>query len=133
MSKVQPAFVTFEQAKLLKQKGFDERSNCFYKKSKTYVHESSCAHRAIGDNLIAAQHWQVVEWLWETYGIDVSVIPCKEKGTRSVEFQFRVINFSDPEIDEVLFEHQYNTRDSQHTTRREAYSAAIDYILKNLL
>ena len=76
-----------------------------------------------------SEQWQVVEWLWETY---VSVIPIRHKGEKSIRFQYRVINFSDCEIDEVLFEHQYNTSFDTFSTKQEAYSAAFDYILKEI-
>jgi hypothetical protein len=127
--------VTFEQAKLLKEKGFNYKVTKF----KDLVTNTEIDNAPLGNyNLtsqsvsIPEQH-EVVDWLWETYLIDVSTIPIREKGYRTVKFQFRVINFSDPEVDEVMFEHQYNSSLQHFSSKQEAYSAAFDYILKELI
>lgn len=140
MNKIEPQYVTFEIAKLLKEKDFNEMCRVFWgydctEEKNILIEENSPSfiNNRENNNLAAPEIWQVVEWFWEVYLIDISIIPFREKGSKSVGFQYRVINFSDPEIDEVMFEHQYNRSFHTFFTRKEAYLAAIDYILKELI
>ena len=134
MKKIEPPYVTFEQSVKLKEKGFDVEVNS------EILTNGFVNHHGIKKNwnfeqgfYSAPEQWQIIEWLWETYLIDVTVIPIRFRGERSVSFQYRVINFSDPEVDEVIFEHQYQRCFEQYTSRSAAYSAAFDYILNNIL
>jgi hypothetical protein len=139
MSKeINPTYVTFEQAKLLKEKGFNEITKSIYQYENLeidndYVNFRNSLFSYDYFEISAPEQWQVVEWLYETYGIDVSVIPVREKGTKSVYFQYRVVDFRDDNVDEVLYEHQYNRRFLISSTKKESYSAAFDYILKELI
>jgi hypothetical protein len=79
--------VTFEQAKLLKEKGFNYKVTKF----KDLVTNTEIDNAPLGNyNLtsqsvsIPEQH-EVVDWLWETYLIDVSTIPIREKGYSFME------------------------------------------------
>jgi len=158
---IKPVYTTFEQSKLLKEKNFNVECRSYFEFSLTSQrHEDDGYEGPFGwekgelnteygyfinnhknlDNsnkhwcfYARPEQWKVVSWLWETYLIDVSVIPVRYKGERSINFQFRVINFSDPEVEEVLFDHQYNTSFECLSTKEEAYSAAFDYILNNLI
>lgn len=129
---------TNTQAKLLKEKEFNEPCKMVWDNWNNLEEwYGSLLHRNSDKNssiyYSAPEQWQVIEWLFKTYLIDVSTIPFKEKGVRDIWFQFRVINFNDRNIEEVIFEHQYNTNFERFKTKQEAYSAAFDYVLTNLI
>lgn len=141
-----PTYVTFEQAKLLKEKGFDEKCLNFYCINTTcnYI-EIPCeysfavnANKDSEDNFgygktwSAPEQWQVVEWLrinhhiylWSRYvhtqpygKYDYIIVGIQNyKFTSVLEPINSVIN------SKVLFD-----------TPQEAYSAAFDHILKHLI
>lgn len=139
--------VTYEQAVLLKEKNFNIMCFYYYENgilTEPYLENGSSTdvdfRVDLSDLLDLYGKWssiisapeinQVIDWLFEKYLIDISVIPFREKGSKSIGFQYRIINFSDNEIDEVMFEHQYNTRGEVFTSKQEAYSKAIDDALK---
>jgi len=158
---IKPVYVSFDQAKILKEKSFIEPCNSYFelaltsqendqdgftgpfgwRKGELNTHSDYFINNHKSTDLSSEswymcarpEQWKVVGWLWETYAIDVSVIPIRFKGERTISFQYRVINFSDPEVEEVLFEHQYNMSFECFSTKHEAYSAAFDHILNILI
>jgi hypothetical protein len=111
---IKPVYVTFEQAKWLKEKGFDEECLYYFKKDGTHS-------LVISDDNYECQRpeqWQVVEWLRINHGIWVWVRPYKDHAADN----------NDP------IEHQMNvykngvTVSKEFNSHEEAYSAAFDYI-----
>ena len=151
---IKPTYVNFGQAKLLKQNGFDVP--CGYKWGLTEHAENSndiviegtvyslYCHRDFGmyaiqiknwnDELVyvggewvpldafsAPEQWVVVEWLRIVHGIWVHV----EKGKASDNYGYRIQDINgNKSCYEVNF---------AKTLPQEAYSAAFDYILNNLI
>jgi hypothetical protein len=134
MNNIEPHYVDFNTAKSLKEKKFNVKvTNYWNGIGKYFDFKEPHNWNEVEQFVSIPEHHKVIDWFWETYLIDVSTIPVKEKGSKSIGFQYRVVNFSDPEIDEVLFEHQYNKSFHIFTTKQEAYSKAIDYVLEKLI
>jgi hypothetical protein len=175
---IKPAYATFEQAKLLKEKGLNDHFyhrqgedstrwvSCKYcydplDESKTLQLwsdniESSTKERL--ERLISApEQWQVVEWLRVNHGIWIELRMGKD--SNSVWFDYDIFSTIKPRKDDELgeegveYEEDPNerflnwdtTHDSlidekfevftktSHDSPQEAYSAAFDYILNNLI
>jgi hypothetical protein len=146
MKNIQPTYATFEQAKMLKEKGFDgecarfyTKSNCklygidehgrYYpikNKSKELWIVGNVAVLNIKNLILAPEQWQVVEWLRVNHGIWVSV---QYKGfivnRELIEFHYEIKYCKElPNL--IRNENSFNSP-------QEAYSAAFDYILKELI
>jgi hypothetical protein len=146
---IQPVYVTFEQAKWLKEKGFDE--HCY----RTYNHQQELSPFPITENMggekvdplsykwnnsaihssntTAPEQWQVVEWLRVNHGIWVSVHLELCRGYEGYDFNFEYLNDKEKTIKEQ--EKQYKELgETVFNSPQEAYSAAFDYIrLNNLI
>jgi hypothetical protein len=124
MSKIEPTYTTFEQAKWLKEKKFKGRSRYYGGSGELvevpniiendYRHTNNEMQRFRWE---APEQWQVVEWLRVNHGIWVSIRVSNNK------FNLLVTNLSG----DILF------NDSAFNTPQEAYSAAFDYILNSNL
>jgi len=151
---IKPAYATFEQAKWLKEKGLNDhfyrrqgedstrRVSCKYcydplDESKTLQLwsdniESSTKERL--ERLISApEHWQVVEWLRINHGIWVEIKPeCYG------DHWYANLNICSREAWDNLYKRNevlsaFREFNNEHPTPQEAYSAAFDYILNNLI
>ena len=116
---IQPTYVSFEQAKLLKEKGFDELCN------KLYHYNGSDCIKLINKNsenlgLSAPEQWIVVEWMRVNHEIDLDVrkVRAADNSTGYVW---------------VIFEIDALPISKKVKTPQEAYSAGIDYVLNNLI
>jgi len=113
--KIEPTYVTFEQAKLLKEKGFDVDTEHHYN-----IDGEQYKPVFTSTDISAPEQWQVVEWLrinydiWITCGRDEDNYKCEvytiKSGNKHVPTGLK--SFPSPQ---------------------EAYSAAFDYILKHLI
>jgi hypothetical protein len=127
---IKPAYITFEQAKWLKEKGFDVKVNGFYNGVKVL---KGMYHF---DNSIAApEQWQVVEWLRFNHDIWVNISPVfqfndgREDYLQIQGWQYYITVIIDNKYNQ---EKSHADRESKNTPQ-EAYSAAFDYILKELI
>jgi hypothetical protein len=125
---IQPTYVTFEQAKKLKEKKFDVECNRFYNKNGVL---KWCFANGLGNNyknqslaISASEQWQVVEWLRVEHGIWVRLT------TYAFGYQYHLDNTPDPST--WAIDRRYDCTDD-FKTPQEAYSAAIDYVLNNLI
>lgn len=153
--------VSFEIAKLLKEKGFSWEVEYFYKKDKwgknkfylstgiEYDSDRNCiwdwnlngGNSGLASLTIpypndseatyysAPEVHQVVDWLYEKYGIWIVVNPHKGENYLSkpfMEFEPEVWSFSN----ECVF---HNTKLLYYNSPIEAYEAAIIYTLNNLI
>lgn len=142
--KIEPTYVEFEQAKLLKEKGFDIESNCFYTKSnskmfgiddhgevypikntpkKLYI-IGSYASLNEKNVFIAPEQWQVIEWLRIVHSIWIGV----EISNKLFAYRISAKN-NNPVYSSIETKH-YSL---SFYTPQEAYSVAIDYTLNNLI
>jgi hypothetical protein len=122
MSKLPPAYVTFEQAKWLKEKGFDVEVEWAYSIHRL-VHDSRNRENKNWNNeshvdCSAPEQHQVVEWLRVNHGIWVSATVEDDKWTYGIK----------------KTKNQYgclSTITLDFNSPQEAYSAAFDYIKAN--
>jgi len=60
---IQPSYITFQQAKWLKEKGFDIYQPNQYNGSNNHLYNYSKKQcKLFGDLYYAPEQWQVVEW-----------------------------------------------------------------------
>jgi hypothetical protein len=128
MKEIKPTYITFEQAKWLKEKGFKIGSNRGYLPNGelSYSQYASLCYNDEEDyptRYSAPEQWQVVEWLRVNHGIWVWVRPYKDHAADN----------NDP------IQHQMNvykngvTVSKEFNSHEEAYSASFDYIKDNNL
>jgi hypothetical protein len=122
-NKIQPTYVSFEQSKLLKEKGFDVITN------KLYHYNGSDFITLITKNsenfgFSAPEQWQVVEWLRVNHGIWIQPI-------------YQINSYWGFDIQKLDLKNILNgstqTHIGKYNSPQEAYSAAFDYILNNNL
>ncbi len=117
-------YVTFEQAKWLKEKGFDIYCNeCFYKgeESETNYHITE----EFKDICYRPEQHQVVEWLRVNHGIWISCYPT----SNPLKCQFRIYKNDNGVMGQVYDDYM----GKEFNSPQEAYSAAFDYIKDNNL
>ena len=123
--------VSFELAKLLKEKGFDEpcrvyivsMSARFYGRGLTT--NSELSKEGLPMLCSAPTIAEIVMWLYEKHGIWVT-ISMENNEEDVVSFYYTILH---NDKDEVTFK----KRMSDYNSPTEAYSEAIEYTLKNLI
>lgn len=134
---IEPKYVTFNQAKILKEKKFIENSNFqtgFTDKGKVVEKELwDLTCNAIQSIPRPEQH-QVVDWLLEKHNIWISVGISGTDGI--IEFYAIVIRISKIKIykkqpKKLCTEFVFEVFDKK--SPQEAYSAAFDYVLNNII
>jgi hypothetical protein len=122
--RIEPHYVTFEQAKLLNEKGFNEEcdnkyiANCIWQKPNSREKYKNSEIHPNSSDVTAPEQWQVVEWLRVNHGIWVYVVG-------GGNHQFYPIYQDKSEAKHEIMQFYY--------TPQEATSAAINYILKELI
>jgi hypothetical protein len=137
MNKIQPTYVSFEQAKLLKEKRFDLECKMCVEEGDNRALPFDCG-RVMHKNSIhpyysAPEQWQIVEWLRVNHGIWVKVDHFMTT-ENTIDWDFEVDRV-DTDVDErgnYVPLYSFSTERS-FTSPQEAYSAAFDYILKELI
>jgi len=124
--KIEPTYVTFEQAKLLKGKGFDVKCKLYYSSNSIrFITEVETNFNSVDIICSAPEQWQVVEWLRVKYNVhvtyDVGLI-----GYYGL-IKHRHSNGS------LYLSKWVNEQENPFNSPQEAYSAAFDYILKKLI
>lgn len=117
--------VELETAKLAKEKGFPVIERGFYIegvfKNRRFSKDFSDWYLHDPKIQSAPTLGAVQKWLWETRTIHVSVIPIKEMWIRQIYFQFRIVDFREIGIEDVvMFEHQYSNSHLEYTGQDEA-------------
>lgn len=138
---IKPPYVTFEQSKWLKNKGFDYHKlfqdfadyyDYYDRNIQGRCHESDFSEDKFPDDKwipVAEQH-QVVEWLRVNHGIWVEVRHIKTFGIN----RFYIIIWKYGEEDYHTIHCGNGVKYEVWDTPQEAYSAAFDYIrLNNLI
>jgi hypothetical protein len=124
---IKPTYVTWEQAKWLKEKGFDVNTHMGYAYFQNLRKYKLMSHRESKD-YSAPEQWQVIEWLRVNHSIWVLALP-----TINGYYAYKIIDVQlDPE--KPIERPPYNDVSGEdYHTPQEAYSAAFDYILKELI
>jgi hypothetical protein len=114
---IKPAYATFEQAKWLKDKEWQQRTKMVWLDSlgKQHLREVHLSLELNNAEYDAPEHWQVVEWLRINHGIWVCVNKSKDAEDNGW-FHYYVDNKWSAKL---------------YDTPQEAYSAAFDYIKDN--
>jgi hypothetical protein len=126
---IKPTYVTFEQAKLL-PKEFENIAFACYYKGEFYAHKNilnisgvkEILHPINKDELfLAPEQWEIVEWLLIKHNIWVSV---RLNNTKDSWMYF---------LQETMTKQLTQNIKDGFNSPQEAYSAAFDYVLNNLI
>lgn len=120
-----PTYVTFEQAKLLKEKGFDVNCTHAYCQSVNLDRPVDyCFPRInqyepnVQEEWLAPEQWQVIEWLRVNRDIWIYV-------TQGYKWEWNIETIGNNP------KKLYN--DGLQNSPQAAYSVALDYVLNNLI
>lgn len=138
---IEPAYVTFGQAKLLKEKGFNVEVFSYFK-SKTSIWNQYPHYEQDPDDWNSVQYsgswsrpeqWQVVEWLRVVHGINILPIENYRYPDSIMErWKYQIVNKQEKDRD-IFNKKFYIESDFEFNSPQETYSAAFDYILNNNL
>jgi hypothetical protein len=121
-----PTYVTFPQAKRLKEIGFNEPCEWLYNE-KGEPSGTKMGMRGQPNNYSThyarPEQWQVLEWLRVEHGIWIRLT------TYAFGYQYHLDNTPDPKTWNI--DRRYDCTDD-FKTPQAAYSAAFDYILSTL-
>lgn len=151
MEMIKPHYVSFEQAKWLKEKGFDIECSNFYRNGHIISFNQLMTHHNKGleefnkrikflgkfpptvNTFEAPEQHLVVEWLYQKYKIWIKVDIITEYWFWSMRGNpVKKADENDIEVTQLMFGLLHsNTRFLKYKTSQEAYSAAFDYIIKN--
>jgi hypothetical protein len=125
---IEPIYVTFEQAKALKELGFNEKIEGLYfdgelKLIDKLPNKPCNTDFASTRYNSAPEQWQVVEWLRINHNIDIYPKPQYIEGKKIYDAYIWFMN------ENIVFDLEIIT---DFKTPQEAYSAAFDYILPTL-
>ena len=136
---IDPVYVTFEQAKLLTEKGFYlHKEEGFYEScpavflndKSLYVKYNSVLGVNKWELYNAPEQWQVVEWLRLNHEIWIEVRHIKTFGIN--RFHLIIWNYKNTE-DYITIHSENGVGYKVWDAPQEATSAAIDFVLKNLI
>jgi hypothetical protein len=139
MNEIKPTYVSFEQAKLLFEKCNLKREDLGFKHgsvSKPYYtekgefngdcleHIKNILNKTPSILYAAPEQWQVIEWLRVNHGLFIIAVPNETRKGKWHYHRFDLLETgrdSEPELVDKF------------NTPQEATSAAIDYVLKELI
>jgi hypothetical protein len=127
MNNIEPKYVTFEQAKWLKEIGFDENCKNVVENNEFFIHNGFDTKNSeiIPSACTIPEQWQVVEWLRVNHGIWVESLHRGDMG----DFIFKVVELNENNWKK----HPHYIHNEGFNSPQEAYSAAFDYIKENNL
>jgi len=132
---INPTYVTFEQAKLLKEKGLNKNELEIECNQGYDFRGGDIQHhgRHIDSHMFysALEQWQVVEWLRVKHGIIIELLVDGWKDDNCVSEEFLCYRIFIWQIGKPKPHH--NDDLGAPSTPQEAYSVAFDYILKELI
>jgi hypothetical protein len=124
--KIEPTYVTFEQAKSIKERGFNVPVRGLYdpiNPQMPVTETSELRNWSDFGGLSAPEQYLVVEWLRINHGIWIVVNFANRN-----QFYFDIKKIGLTSSKEYIYKSDY-----LYSTPQEAYSAAFDYILKELI
>jgi len=138
--KIEPTYVDYELAKWLKEKGFDLEVLHYYidvngnhSNHPTRTFDNKIVNwNSVQRRVSCPEQWQVVEWLRVNHGIWVR---STDVGGTDLDYKMVIRPLSSHwnYKSEKLFSPNWYAMEFQGDTPQEAYSAAFDYILKELI
>ena len=140
MAAITEDYVSFETAKLLKDKGFDEATNRYYNAqhdqirtvSDTFLwhwNDEEFMKRVLMDGAIAIPTLQMaMKWLREVHGLHISLEPCYDYDSMHVVFLAFVQNVAD--VHEFM-DGRKNV--ATYPNAEKSCELAIRYCLENLI
>lgn len=124
---IKEAYVSFETAKLLKEKGFDE--SCYQK----YDSDGELSFNHVGyinsekscDDFyaLAPTHQMALAWLREVHNINIDIVPVWNQ----IRWEYQIFI-----ITPTTSQHPY-VDDTLYLNYEEAIDAALKYVLENLI
>ena len=124
---IKEAYVSFETAKLLKEKGFDE--SCYQK----YDSDGELSFNHVGyinsekscDDFyaLAPTHQMAMAWLREVHNINIDIVPVWNQ----IRWEYQIFI-----ITPTTSQHPY-VDDTLYLNYEEAVDAALKYVLENLI
>jgi hypothetical protein len=122
---IEPAYVTFEQAKLinypfLTDTGYSFDGNILIRKG--FIATNGWINRP--------EQWQVVEWLRVNYGIWINV---DVEGRNMDRYKFVCFRSHSERVSEYSKHIKDDTYNGRYDKPQDALSAAFDYVLNNLI
>jgi hypothetical protein len=160
MEQIQSSYATFEQAKKLKEKGFDEECTNYYTSiGKEYINGwgdsiedpngfSTNEHNPLfvfsysdfnkkqkEEYFLAPEQHVVVEWLRINHGIEIVVIPDSSSQSRLIlrKYTYSIFTPVNGANLHCQIGRDKNKNIVYFINPQEAYSAAFDYVLNNLI
>jgi len=136
MEEIKPTYISFEQAKWLKEKGFDVHCTNAYAEERL-INKSTGGDRFTGVYRFvtlskfhkryyhAPEQWQVIEWLRVNHGIWIVVSPLLNHN-----FFYTILDLNSDRLIPLNYGDDTNFK---YKSPQEAYSAAFDYIKDNNL
>ena len=125
---IKEAYCSFEVAKLLKEKGFNEEVISYYDTDGQgyFISPREC-NIGTGSVYAAPTHQMAMKWLREVHNICITIYPDKENGYEAVLYNIKddveIILQSFGIYGSHIFEDSYE----------EAVEAALKYVLENLI
>jgi hypothetical protein len=122
---IKPTYISFEQAKWLKGKGFDVKVDALYSggiffNTRNEAKEQLDWNKCVDETYSAPEQWQVVEFFRVKYNVFVEINPNWDNG--NIDY-----------YDATIYHNKIHDVLCGKKTPQEVYSAAFDYILKNLI
>jgi hypothetical protein len=124
-------YVNFNQAKLLKAKGFDEECSEYYLKDGiNYSYPNPENWNLKIDTISRPEQHQVVEWLRVNHGIWIQTPYSYNDGN---VYCWTICKINEIESEQNCWLSGLDTEIVGYASPQEAYSAAFDYVLTNLI
>lgn len=122
---IKPIYVTLEQAKLLKAKGFDELCVGSYEGNVFSINSSAFRNSEDPTEYTAPEQWMVCEWLRVNYNLWIALSNCNVPEIGKWCFDIHKLPSGVPYL--------WNDKEPTFNSPQEAYSDAFDYVLNTLI
>ena len=125
MGTITEDYVSFEVAKLLKEKGFNEPCyTCYLSKELSHYDYLSTNFELINDVISAPTLQMVMKWMREVHKIYIDISPTYSEGEKTIHFMWQIFDSNYDVIGDCeIFYDKYET----------TCEAAIKYCLENLI
>jgi hypothetical protein len=144
MTQIEPAYATFEQGKKLKEKGFNQRTKMVWLDALgQHLREVHLSLELNDKEYNAPEQWQIVEWLRVEKGIWIQPFiqfenAIEDECAETLEYGYGVYNFEEMrKMNQNVFPYICRDEVDNHVfgfkSPQEAYSAAFDHILNELI
>lgn len=127
---IKPAYVSFDIANWLKEKGWNIKCKKYYNGSLLLTSKGSGLENCY--KVYAPEQWQVIEWLRIKHGIWIVVNIGVPLGNKDMYYS-NIIKFGHKNKYTGMVEHKSKFRSGFFDQPQKAYSAAFDYIKDNNL